>query len=161
PAVAVPNRTDLTPYRDASWLVKEHSVSVLPAVISLRALRATALRDTAGSPLIGFGNPVFKRNSPPVPETSRKFASATRAYTEYWRGDEINREALSNGLVPLPETADELKAVAASVGAGSNSLYLEDDASETMVKRLPLSNYRIVYFATHALVAGIVQGLGE
>jgi CHAT domain-containing protein len=30
-----------------------------------------------------------------------------------------------------------------------------------MVKRLPLSNYRIVYFATHALVAGIIKGLGE
>ena len=30
-----------------------------------------------------------------------------------------------------------------------------------MVKRLPLSDYRIVYFATHALVAGAIKGLGE
>ena len=30
-----------------------------------------------------------------------------------------------------------------------------------MVKKLPLSDYRIIYFATHALVAGDIKGLGE
>jgi CHAT domain-containing protein len=29
------------------------------------------------------------------------------------------------------------------------------------VKRLPLADYRVVYFATHGLVAGDVEGLGE
>ena len=29
------------------------------------------------------------------------------------------------------------------------------------MKRAPLADYRIVYFATHALVAGDVKGLGE
>jgi CHAT domain-containing protein len=29
------------------------------------------------------------------------------------------------------------------------------------VKRLPLANYRIVYFATHGLVAGDIKGLAE
>jgi CHAT domain-containing protein len=29
------------------------------------------------------------------------------------------------------------------------------------VKRLPLENFRVVYFATHGLVAGDVKGLGE
>jgi hypothetical protein len=31
----------------------------------------------------------------------------------------------------------------------------------TNVKRLPLADYRVVYFATHGLVAGDVKGLGE
>jgi len=31
----------------------------------------------------------------------------------------------------------------------------------TTVKRAPLSDYRIVYFATHGLVAGDVKGVGE
>ena len=34
-------------------------------------------------------------------------------------------------------------------------------ASETTVKSLPLADYRIIYFATHGLVAGEVKGLGE
>jgi len=38
---------------------------------------------------------------------------------------------------------------------------LEKNASETTVKRLPLADYRVVYFATHGLVAGDVKGLGE
>jgi CHAT domain-containing protein len=35
------------------------------------------------------------------------------------------------------------------------------DASETTVKRAALVDYRVVYFATHGLVAGDVKGLGE
>jgi hypothetical protein len=31
----------------------------------------------------------------------------------------------------------------------------------TAVKRAPLANYRIVYFATHGLVAGDVKGVAE
>jgi tetratricopeptide (TPR) repeat protein/CHAT domain-containing protein len=161
PALAVPDRTNLSPYRDAAWLLKRHAVSVLPAVVSLKALRTVAYRDAAVNPLVGFGDPVFKRGSAPLQPASHKIASTTRAYSEYWRGSEINRENLANGLIPLPESADELKAVAASVGAGTSSLYLGENATETMVKRLPLSDYRIVYFATHALVAGAIKGLGE
>src|SRR5262249_35746329 len=40
-------------------------------------------------------------------------------------------------------------------------IHLGSDASETTVKRLPLADYRVVYFATHGLVAGDVKGLGE
>src|SRR5208337_5398891 len=35
------------------------------------------------------------------------------------------------------------------------------DASETTVKRLRLADYRVVYFATHGLVAGDIKGLAE
>ena len=35
------------------------------------------------------------------------------------------------------------------------------DASETTVKRAPLADYSIVYFATHGLVAGDVKGIAE
>jgi CHAT domain-containing protein len=35
------------------------------------------------------------------------------------------------------------------------------DATETTVKHMALEDYRVVYFATHGLVAGDVKGLGE
>jgi CHAT domain-containing protein len=35
------------------------------------------------------------------------------------------------------------------------------NTTEENVKRLPLADYRVVYFATHGLVAGDVEGLGE
>ena len=40
-------------------------------------------------------------------------------------------------------------------------IHLGRDASETTVKRAPLADYRIVYFATHGLVAGDIKGLAE
>jgi CHAT domain-containing protein len=51
--------------------------------------------------------------------------------------------------------------VAAKLGAPSSDIHLEKDASETTVKRTPLGDYRVVYFATHGLVAGDVKGLAE
>ena len=40
-------------------------------------------------------------------------------------------------------------------------IHLGSDASETTLKRTPLADYRIVYFATHGLVAGDVKGVAE
>ncbi len=68
---------------------------------------------------------------------------------------------LARALPPLPETADELRAVARDLGAPMSDIHLGRDASVTTVKRLPLADYRVVYFATHGLVAGDIKGLGE
>ncbi|MGD0533780.1 MAG: CHAT domain-containing protein, partial [Methyloceanibacter sp.] len=68
---------------------------------------------------------------------------------------------LGQSLPQLPETADELNAVALKLGAPSADIHLGRDASETTVKHLPLTDYRVVYFATHALVAGDVTGVAE
>ena len=74
----------------------------------------------------------------------------TRAYTDFWRGIGVDRARLSaDALPPLPETAVELAAVAAKVGATPSDIHLGAAASESTVKQAPLSEYRIVYFATH------------
>jgi CHAT domain-containing protein len=51
--------------------------------------------------------------------------------------------------------------VAQNLGASQSSIHLRQAASETTVKRSTLSDYRVVYFATHGLVAGEVKGLAE
>jgi CHAT domain-containing protein/ribosomal protein S7 len=160
--VEVNTPRDLAAYRDAAWLLKRHAVSVLPSVASLKALRAFAHKDVAGKPLVGFGDPVFNAE-----EEGRSGAEhqrtvvATRSYTEFWKGVEIDRSTLSKALPRLPETAAELRAVAKNLGAPESGLHLRQDASETTVKRSPLSDYRVVYFATHGLVAGEIKGLAE
>jgi hypothetical protein len=57
--------------------------------------------------------------------------------------------------------ADEINAVAMNLGAPSADIHLGRDASEATVKRAPLADYRIVYFATHGLVASDINGLAE
>jgi CHAT domain-containing protein len=159
PAPAPPS--DLAAYRNAQWLLKRHAVSVLPSVASLKAVRVFARKDDAKSPLIGFGDPVFNAEEEGRPGAENRTVVATRSYTEFWNGVDIDRSMLSKALPRLPETAAELRAVAQNLGAPPSSIYLRQVASETTVKRAALFDYRVVYFATHGLVAGEVKGLAE
>jgi CHAT domain-containing protein/tetratricopeptide (TPR) repeat protein len=164
PATAVPHVEtpgDLAAYRDAAWLLRRHAVSVLPSVASLKALRVFARKDEAKNPLIGFGDPVFNAEEEGRPGAEQRSVVATRSYTEFWKGVDIDRTMLSKALPRLPETAAELRAVAQNLGAPQSSIHLRQDASETTVKRAALSDYRVVYFATHGLVAGEIKGLAE
>jgi CHAT domain-containing protein len=159
PATAAPG--DLSAYRSAQWLLKRHAISVLPSVTSLKVLRVFARKDAAKQPLIGFGDPVFNVDEESKPGVEQRRVAATRSYAEFWRGVAIDRTMLSQALPRLPETAAELRAVAKNLGAPESSIHLRQDASETTVKRTPLSDYRVVYFATHGLVAGEIKGLAE
>ncbi len=110
-----------------------------------------------------FGDPVFVASAA-VCRTAGKTATrslVTRGYTKFWHGAGIDRAKLGQALPALPDTADELKAIAQKLGVPDSDIYLGRNASESNVKRAALSDYRIVYFATHGLVAGDVKGLAE
>jgi CHAT domain-containing protein len=168
PATSVPQGRTLTAtedaarYRDAAWLIKRQAVSTLPSVSSLQALRSPAQTKAGGKPMIGFGDPVFDpRATPDVDRKRSRSRGKARAYSDYWRGAGIDRGALMQGLPPLPDTADELRAIAKALDVSTTDILLGRDATVTAVKRAPLANYRIVYFATHGLVAGDVKGVAE
>jgi CHAT domain-containing protein/Tfp pilus assembly protein PilF len=163
PARAIPEKFD--GYRDAAWLLKRQAVAVLPSVTSLKALRAPARRDPGIKPMTGFGDPLFDPSKEggdrrtAIKTVSRSVV--TGAYTEFWRGAGVDRARLAQSLPQLPDTADELNAVAKDLGVAASDIHLGIDASETTLKRAPLADYRIIYFATHGLVAGDVKGLAE
>lgn len=163
PPLAIPDTFD--GYRNAAWLLKRHAVSVLPSVTSLKALRAFARLDQNIKPMTGFGDPLFNPAAPGGDKrAAQKAASrsvASVAYTEFWRGAGVDRARLAQALAQLPDTADELNAVARDLGVAESDIHLGADASETTLKRTRLSDYSIVYFATHGLVAGDVKGLAE
>ena len=165
PPVARPSANQLSAYRDAGWLIKRHAISVLPSVSSLKALRALAGSATAARPIVAFGDPVFRPASAGGRSPSGQGGPAqrrvTRSFGNFWKGSDADLEALRAGLSPLPETAEEVRSVAKALGAGSGDLHIGEAASETTVKRLDLAPYRIVYFATHGLVAGELRGLAE
>lgn len=165
PQAAIPDK--LEGYRSAAWLLRRQAVSVLPSVISLKSLRAFARKDQGVKPMTGFGDPVFNPSAEGPADrraASGKVAArsiATIAYTDFWRGAGVDRTRLAQALPQLPDTADELNAVARDVGASEIDIHLGRDASETTLKRASLAQYGIIYFATHGLVAGDVKGLGE
>lgn len=165
PQAAIPET--LEGYRGAAWLLRRQAVSVLPSVVSLKSLRAFARKDQGAKPMTGFGDPVF--NPAQEGPADRRAASgkvaarniATTAYSDFWRGAGVDRARLAQALPQLPDTADELNAVAKDVGANEADIHLGRDASETTLKRAPLAQYSIIYFATHGLVAGDIKGVGE
>ena len=114
PEIATPKLTELAAYGGAAWLTARHAVTTLPAVASLKALRQTARSSPAAKPLIGYGDPVFARGGAAPPQTARLAGGRTRGYASYWQGATADLDALASGLAPLPETADELRAVRAT-----------------------------------------------
>jgi CHAT domain-containing protein len=163
PAKAIPETFE--GYRDAAWLLKRQAVSVLPSAASLKALRVFARKEQSTKPMTGFGDPIFNPAIKPAdgnrPTRTAARSLATGAYTDFWQGAGVDRARLSDALAPLPDTADELNAIAKSLGVAAADIHLGEDASETTLKRTPLADYGIVYFATHGLVAGDVKGLAE
>ena len=173
PDTAIP--PDEAGYAKVAWLAKSHAVTILPSISSLKALRQFARASKAAHAFIGFGNPLLlgpkgndrrawdrqtcKGHSAQVQLARRGNVAAKSGF---FRGGLANVEEVRSQH-PLPETADELCAVAQSMGAGDEAVHLGDKANETNIKALSargaLADARIVHFATHGLLAGETETL--
>ena len=101
-------------------LTERHAISVLPSIGSLKALQVFARKKTRLQTLqSGFGRPVFdfRRLTSPVGQrrATANMAANSRAYTVDWHGAGVDRAKLSQVLADLPNTANELNAVARSL----------------------------------------------
>ncbi len=146
--------------RTAEWLIKAHALSVLPSVQSLRALRGLAAGSGAGQPFFGVGDPVLQGSDPADSQRGKRRVVAAANPARFYRAGLADIRAVRD-LAALPETADELQAVAKVLGAPASAIMLREAASETRVKSTPLNDYRVIQFATHGLVAGDLSGLTE
>ena len=65
-------------YRDVPWLTRTHSVTVMPSVASLVALRSLSGTSPADRPFLGFGDPVFDESQlvqTPIPGAQAELIS--------------------------------------------------------------------------------------
>ena len=164
PSMAQPDLAHLNAYRDVAWLIRRHAITILPSVDSLKALRSISPQQSAPETMIGFGDPIFSHaasSTVAMRGVARARHAKVRAYSAYWHNGGVDRNSLSEALPALPETAKELRTVARILGAPKSDIHLGAEATETAVKSAQLAKYRIVYFATHGLVAGDIKGLGE
>jgi CHAT domain-containing protein len=154
-------------HADAPWLLKQAAISYLPSLSALSSLRTTVAQPATKS-FIGFGDPLFK-------EIRAAEGSAARVASRgIIRRNATAPEALANAtqlqrgssnlelLESLPDTSEEVRDIAKILGADpANDVHLGRDASEQLVKRSDLSQYRVVMFATHGLVAGELPELSQ
>jgi CHAT domain-containing protein len=137
--------------RATKWMIRDHALTTLPSVESLRVVRALPTPRPDRVAFAGFGDPVL--------EGGLGLASLSR-------GAGLMRAGLADGdqlraLAPLPQTRTELLRIAQTLGAEDSSVRLGSRATETAVKDADLSRARVVAFATHGLLSGDIAGLAE
>ena len=157
-------------YRGVPWLARSHAVTVMPSVASLRSLRKLPAGSPARRAFAGFADPVFgpdQVGETPAVQTAkiesrgvrtRGLPVRLRAAPETAKLDTANLASLPR----LPDTADEVRAIAVALKADlTRDVFIGARASEGAVKTLELSGYRVLAFATHGLVPGDLDGLTQ
>jgi CHAT domain-containing protein len=168
-----PGQALFSSYKSVPWLVRKVAVTQLPSVATLVALRALPAAPKDRRPFVGFGDPWFS------PE------QALRAQTEQPRRMEVvTADGLPIRGLPLrrrswpqttqldsaelarlprlPDTADEVRAIAATLKADPIvDVFLGARANEQAVRTMNLADRRVLLFATHGLLPGDLNGLTQ
>lgn len=146
-------------FSGTAWFARRNAIAVLPSVSSLVYLRKLARPSQASNSYVGFGNPVLMGPAQGLPS---KLDTAWEAIKDLFRGGVADAESVRR-LRPLPDTAQEIKDVAGTVGAKEGDVFLGADATERKLKELSrsgkLRSYRVLHLATHGLLAGDLKSL--
>ncbi|PZQ65535.1 MAG: hypothetical protein DI570_01315 [Phenylobacterium zucineum] len=126
-----------------AWLADRYALTTLPSVASLRVAAPPRHATAKRWAFVGFGDPAL---TGPEPGTRRLADPA----------------ALRSAFPPLPGTADELRAMARTLGAPASSLRLGGRATEAAIKTSPeLARADVIAFATHGLLSRELTGVNE
>ena len=174
--LAVLAPADGRPDRDAAWPVKRLAISHAPSVSAWLAARAAPAPADTPLTLLGWGDPVFGR----AIGSDARTRGDTRLLTSFVLPPSVQASLPTTSMpsapppLPppeeafpaLPETRDELLAMARALGADpERSLYLGERATRDSVLEASrsgaLARARIVALATHGLKAGEWPGLDQ
>jgi len=121
----------------APWLLRRASIAHVPAAANFVSLRKVAGGSRATRPWFGFGD----------------FRAVTQAQAQRtFAGDCADSARLFAGLPPLPFARRELDVSRVLLGAAANETMLGQAFTAPAVRRAALKDFRILHFATHALL---------
>lgn len=166
-----PDRAELFDrYRRVPWLATRQALAVIPSVGAWLGLRNLPPNTAKQRPFAGFGDPLFS------PEQALRAAAAEPSGAVVSRGLRVRsvrgtvRGSLDlagvssdlSGLDPLPDTREEVRSMAAALGADpAVDVFLGREASRSRVMGMDLRDRRVLAFATHALIPGDLDGLDQ
>jgi CHAT domain-containing protein len=138
-------------------LIADHEIVSLPSASVLAVMRhETAGRAPAAKSIAVLADPVFDKDDDRVQKKSTPSVAAAQSDSTTTISKRALRDAglLGDGIaVPrLPLTRQEAEAIAALAPADATLKALGFKASLTTARSPELSHYRVVHFATHALV---------
>jgi CHAT domain-containing protein len=162
-------------YRNVPWLIRKVSITRLPSAASFITLRTLPEANPSRKAFVGFGDPFFNpeqvaRTKKGEPTLEYNLAGQERELhvrgiriTETGNLDNENITSCHlDSLNRLPDTAEEIKSIAQALGADlTTDIFTGEKASERQVKTMDLSDWRVIAFATHALLPGDLDGLDQ
>ncbi len=122
----------------APWLLRKAAIAHVPAAANFVSLRKIAGQSRATQPWFGFGD--FR----PV--------TLAQAQKSFPGGECADSAALFAGLPRLPFASRELEVARLLLGGHSQDALLGQAFTAQAVRSANLKNYRILHFATHALL---------
>jgi CHAT domain-containing protein len=143
-----------------AWLAERWASSSVPGVSSLKLLRERQFTP-ATQAFLGVGDPVFRPGGTPAPGASAAKGGTVRAMLPAQRGNSRLSQFNYALVPPLPETADELRAVAQALRASNDDLWLGAKALRSTVMSEKLDNRRVLAFSTHGIKPGEIPGLSK
>ncbi len=162
--------------QDAPWLIKQAAIAQVPSLSAWLALKNIARNKPAAEAFIGWGDPAFSNaaatTAPSGEQIIRKIDITRGSLVDDISTDKISTRATADtalryaDIPPLPETRDELLALANTLRANaSRDVMLGASATRDSVmassKNGMLARRRVVAFATHGLMAGDLPNLSQ
>jgi CHAT domain-containing protein len=138
-------------FADFPWIIKKKSLALSPSLKTFQMLRTNLNRLTAKNDFIGFGNPLIGK---------KKSRNITIAKNDlFLRG--IENDAVFADLPSLPATETELINIQSLFSKKRSKIFVKEEATEGILRRSNLENYKVVSFATHGLMAGEYDQVSE
>jgi len=144
-------------YAQVAWLARSHAISHIPSAAALLALRRLPAAGSTRQPFIGFGDPDFGGATAPSRGSRRSVRRSAGDRTE----SDVSLLSAYRALAPLPETREEIIALARTLAAPSGSTFLGAAASRDAVLASSVRQKAVVAFATHGLQPGELPGLDQ
>ncbi|HEV2676014.1 MAG TPA: CHAT domain-containing protein [Aliidongia sp.] len=137
-------------YANAAWLLRRFAITYTPSAAAFYGLRHSAQHASAPKPFIGIGDPAIGK---------LRAQPATRGVAD---PDSLGiyatmAEALAQAPA-LPETEGELRGLETILGGTDADLLLGARATKQILLATDLSQYRVLAFATHGLLADDLKG---
>ncbi len=150
------------PFREAQWLIREHSIEIAPTVASFLFLRNSRNLTPRTQTFLGVGDPLIgvQQSGPLVfpcrGQDTDNLTVAALTTQDLQRAVGAERVSLVAELSALPDTRCELSQIASRFDEAT--LLLHGNATESNIKSMSenghLRAFSVLSFATHGLIAG-------
>ncbi len=172
----------LSELRQTPWLARKLAIAYVPSISALVTLRSLPAIKGQRDPFIGFGDPEFGTHAEKSPSAGAgvkrgagkappRVRNLQISHASKWDESITGVDAIPAApaaetgvliLTPLPDTRDEILAIATALGADiPTHTFFGARANRTNALEGDIGKQRVVAFATHGLVPGDLPGLDQ